>query len=383
MSLGLGYDKCRYFAYDEVAPSNHCCLWVDLSFINAFGHNMPPLSCRQPQRLHCKDPRLVENYIRLYHNFAGPLQLFTRVQALESKAHLISKYAIVKEYKALDKLRREATEFAGRHCRTLRTGQVAFLPELNYSRFKIKAWLLLIAKTKNQKVTSRLLSRTLKKAQIPPNARSLALVEMQKQLKVEYKAYYKIKGEAKELRATALDNLVDALAKKGDTTKEKMIKVLRQHEAHWVSARKIRYLQGKLRTGSTTLITTTDSEGNKVDITDQVELEKAILENNRQKFTQSAHTPFYQPPLWEEFGFKGLTSTAQAALVGLYESDTLDERILDVIAQWQIPQAVRELGPMKMELSLESYVTFLEESLGRYRMLPVSALIFDNESRLQ
>jgi hypothetical protein len=41
MSLGLGYDKCGCFAYDEVAPSDHRCLWVDLSFINAFGHNMP------------------------------------------------------------------------------------------------------------------------------------------------------------------------------------------------------------------------------------------------------------------------------------------------------------------------------------------------------
>jgi len=287
----------------------------------------------------------------------------------------MSRYAIVKEYEALDKLRCEATEFAERHCRKLRTGQVAFSPELNYSRLKIKAWLLLIAKTKKQKVSSRLLSRTLKKAQITPTARSLALVEMQNQLKDEYKAYCKIKGEAKELQATALDNLADALAKNGDTTKEKMIKALRQREAQRVSARKIRYLQGKLRTGSTTLITTTDSEGNKVDITDQVELEKAILENNRQKFTQSAHTPFYQPPLREEFGFKGLTSTAQDALVGLYESDTLDKRILEVIAQWQIPQAVRELGPMKMELSLESYVTFWKKAREDTACYP-SALSF-------
>jgi hypothetical protein len=231
------------------------------------------------------------------------------------------------------------------------------------------------SKTKKQKVSSRLLSRTLKKAQITPTARSLALVEMQNQLKDEYKAYCKIKGEAKELQATALDNLADALAKNGDTTKEKMIKALRQREAQRVSARKIRYLQGKLRTGSTTLITSTDSEGNKVDITDQVNLEKAILENNRQKFTQSAHTPFYQPPLREEFGFKGLTSTAQDALVGLYESDTLDKRILEVIAQWQIPQAVRELGPMKMELSLESYVTFWKKAREDTACYP-SALSF-------
>jgi hypothetical protein len=57
----------------------------------------------------------------------------------------------------------------------------------------------LISKAKKQKVSSRLLSRTLKKAQIPPNARTLALDEMQKQLRDENKAYYNIKGEEKEL----------------------------------------------------------------------------------------------------------------------------------------------------------------------------------------
>jgi hypothetical protein len=76
------------------------------------------------------------------------------------------------------------------------------------------------------------------------------------------------------------------------------------------------------------MVSTTDKEGNKIDITNQLELEKAILENNKQKFSQSSHTPFYQPPLKDEFGFKGLTSTAQAALAGLYESDFLDKLLI-------------------------------------------------------
>jgi hypothetical protein len=43
MTTGLSYDKCGYFAYDAVAPTDHRCLWVDLSFISAFGLTMPPL----------------------------------------------------------------------------------------------------------------------------------------------------------------------------------------------------------------------------------------------------------------------------------------------------------------------------------------------------
>jgi len=375
MTAGLSYDKCSYFAYDAVAPTDHCCLWVDLSFISAFGHTMPPLGRRQPKRLHCKDPRLVDNNIYLYHQFARPLQLFARIKDLESKAHTMSKYAIVQEYEALDSLRCEATAFAERNCRKLRTGQVAFSPELRLSRLKIQAWLLLIAKIKKQRVSSRLLSRTLKKALLPQQVRACSLEELQTHLKDEYKDYYNIKGEAKELRATALDNLAEALAQKGDTTKDRVLKALRDREAQRASARKIRFLQGKIRTGSTTMITTTDSDGNKIDIMDQIDLEKAILDNNMHKFSQSAHTPFYQPPLRDEFGFKGITSTAQAALAGLNESDSLDERHLDVIAQWQIPQAVRDLGPLKMELSLESYISFWKNAREDTACYP-SALSF-------
>jgi hypothetical protein len=63
MSSGLVIERGGYFAYDEVIPSDHRCLWVDLTFLMAFGHNMAPLAQRIPRRLHCKDPRLVDNYI--------------------------------------------------------------------------------------------------------------------------------------------------------------------------------------------------------------------------------------------------------------------------------------------------------------------------------
>jgi hypothetical protein len=114
-----------------------------------------------------------------------------------------------------------------------------------------------------------------------------------------------------------------------------MLQALRDQENQRQSARKMRYLRGKVHTASTTMVTYTDSTGNRIDITDQKEMEKATLENNRQKFTQSAHTPFYLSPLKD--GFKGLTSAAQTVLAGIYESyHELDERILDVITQWQM-----------------------------------------------
>jgi hypothetical protein len=340
-SQGLTIEKCGYFEYNEVIPSDHRCLWVDLSFESAFGHNMPPLNKQTPKRLHCKDPRLVDNFVTLYHQFACPLQLFKQVQGLEQNSPFMSRY----------------------ECRKLRTSQVAFSPELNASRRRIQARLLLLSRAQKKKVSSRLLDRSLKKANMPSDLNRLQETDFQQELKEEYQNYYSIKGNAKQLRATALENLAEALAQKGDSTKEKMLKALREREQQRQTARKIRYLQGKLRIGSTTMVTTTDPGGNRVDITDQEGIEQAILKSNEEKFRQSSHTPFYQSPLKDDFGFKGLTTNVQAALAGLNEpNQEVDAKILDVIAQWQIPQAVRDLGSLKMEISLESYVSFWKKA---------------------
>ncbi len=152
---------------------------------------------------------------------------------------------------------------------------------------------------------------------MPSDLKCLQEPDIHQELKEEYQNYYRNKGNAKQLRATALENLAEAMAQKGDSTKEKMLKALREREQQRQTARKIRYLQGKLRVSSTTMVTTIDPSGNKVDITDQEGIEQATLKSNEEKFRQSSHTPFYQPPLKDDFGFKGLTTNAQAALAGL------------------------------------------------------------------
>jgi len=236
---------------------------------------------------------------------------------------------------------------------------VAFSPELNAVRLKIKVWLLLVSKAKGRKVSSWLISRSIRKANMNQEVKLFSEETLQEQLKLAYQAYYKVKGTANELRQTALENLAAAIALTGNSTQEKTLKQLRERESQRQTARRLRYLRGKLRSGSTTIVTTVDEAGNRVDITNQHDTEKAILDNNHKKNLQSSHTPIYLSPLREEFGFKGLTSSAQAALAGIYESNhDIDGRILDVITQWQMPKAVRKLGPLQMTLRVEIYTAF-------------------------
>ena len=89
---------------------------------------------------------------------------------------------------------------------------------------------MLLTKVKKRKVSSRLIKHTLKKANIPSEARGLPEEELQECRKVEYKLYYQLKGDATQLRMTALEQLATAIAEKGDTDKEKVIKALHERE---------------------------------------------------------------------------------------------------------------------------------------------------------
>jgi len=64
------------------------------------------------------------------------------------------------------------------------------------------------------------------------------------------------------------------------------------------------------------MVTVNDENGRLVDITDKEKMEKAIMKNNKSKFKQAHHRPFYKFPLINEFGNKGLTIASTAALAG-------------------------------------------------------------------
>jgi hypothetical protein len=112
LSPGLEILKGGYFEYDAVIPSDHRCLWIDLTFINAFGHNMPPIHRKQAHRLHCRDLRLVQNYVHLFHQYAGPLDLFNSIKEFELRAPFMAKSDLIQEYEVLDALRCDAAKFS-------------------------------------------------------------------------------------------------------------------------------------------------------------------------------------------------------------------------------------------------------------------------------
>jgi hypothetical protein len=65
MSPGLSILRGGYLSFDQLfLGTDHRGIWVDVSFVTAFGHTMPPIVKPKARRLTCQDPRLVENFTR-------------------------------------------------------------------------------------------------------------------------------------------------------------------------------------------------------------------------------------------------------------------------------------------------------------------------------
>ena len=126
---------------------------------------------------------------------------------------------------------------------------------------------------KGLKISSRKLTRTLKQAGILTATRGNSLIEIKDELNAATKTYYELKQKAPQLRETHLNRLASSLAAAGNSTKENIIKQLRLREKQRSTARKIKYLRGRLIRNSTTMVSIRTQDGTTVDIVDKKEME--------------------------------------------------------------------------------------------------------------
>jgi hypothetical protein len=174
---------------------------------------------------------LVDNFIHLYHKNAAKYNLFSRVKEFDQNYKHLSLEEVQHEYEVIDQIRCKVTATAELKCGKFRKGNVAFFPTLNAARLLIKPWSLLLQKAKGGKVSPRLIAWTLKKVQLPSSVRGYSIAEVNEKLKLAYKEYYVVQADAAELRQTALENLVEAMAEKDDSSQAKALKDLRRREA--------------------------------------------------------------------------------------------------------------------------------------------------------
>jgi hypothetical protein len=149
-SPGLQIMRGGYFDFDSVfINTDHCTLWIDISFITAFGRNMPAIVKPHTRRLHCRDPRVVWNFTSTLEKFLCEHKLLEHASSLQAKTRHSLSWELQQEYERMDALCCKGVSQAEPKCRKLMMGQVAYSPQVQSTRGKNYAWSLL---QKEQKI---------------------------------------------------------------------------------------------------------------------------------------------------------------------------------------------------------------------------------------
>jgi hypothetical protein len=236
---GIEIKKAGYFAFDEViSGTDHRTIWMDISYTTAFGHDScAPIIRPNARRLNNKNPNVRDNFNTIRKKYASKYCLLERIILLEESLQDKITDDQIKEYEALDKLRRTHLRIAENQCRKLRKGNVHYSDVIQDARNKIEAWSLLLRFHKGLKTSSRKIARTLKRAGIPQTARGQCQIAIIDELKAATKHYYELKQSHKQLRLTHLDRLAETIAATGNMKKLSILKQLRHREAQRDTAR--------------------------------------------------------------------------------------------------------------------------------------------------
>jgi hypothetical protein len=177
--------------------------------------------------------------------------------------------------------------------------------------------------------------------------------------KKAYSRYYSAKGNAPALRESALETLAEAWAAKNHLDKAKILLSLKHQEEQKETARRIKYLRGKLNIGSTTVISVQGIDGKWRDVTDRNEMELEIMKENEFKFKQATRTPFMIPPLVTDFGDIGTGLASDLVMEGVYQPPTqIDLHTKMLLEHLARPQAIIENGPHPISLPVDVYRSY-------------------------
>lgn len=160
-------------------------LWEDISYVNAFGHNKPLIIKPSTQRLHCKYPCKVSNYVKRYREFTNKSNLLSKLNKLIDcvSCPMSAEGQEIFEDKDSSRCKGALLQNAGND---------RWLTPLNWmqlaNRFMRGHY------RKNAKglrvVSSRLLRRSLFKASVPREPRALPVEDISSKLKALFQEYY-------------------------------------------------------------------------------------------------------------------------------------------------------------------------------------------------
>jgi predicted transposase YbfD/YdcC len=178
-------------------PSDHRCLWIDISTANAFGYNPPSSPKHQARQLKSDNPIVHNKWLTIYEAFICSHHLHTRQFQLESTINGTLTDEQIEEYEYIIKMRMKGIEEANLKCRKLHMGNVPFSAKYKELTNKIELWKAVVTKKRHCKFSQGKLRR-LEKSTGTPNSLHCSLQDAQDRLKLAFDAYWKFKKKCSD-----------------------------------------------------------------------------------------------------------------------------------------------------------------------------------------
>ena len=321
ISPSIKINRCGFLPFGKL-PSDHRGLWVDFETESIVGLRPPKVQKFQARRLKLIDPRVVDRYQASLQAQISQLDLDAKIEKLFhtqkqewSEAHTEAYQSIAMEY-------RRCMIKAEKRCRKLFKGAHSWSPEFDEARKRFFLWMLVVRHHKGLKVN---VTKILKlKKQLKIQSTLVSSVIANQKLAEAKRGYKQVKYRSKRARLTYLESLAEALAEVNQTKKSSHIKALINREQIRESYRKIKSGRQRMQHKSFSSVIVKDpTSGKRRVITEKIEVEKCIMENNKSKFLQTAgKCPLMKGSLRRDIGTTASTTQSDKILQGKYKPPT-------------------------------------------------------------
>ena len=349
--------KGGWMSIDD-SVGDHRALFIDIPLKLLLGENPFHIHRHSARRLVCDKPKVVSkfnSYLRKQLESQYTVSQFKEfMEKYDNNSFRNSAEAIT----SLNKIDRSVTN-AIRHAEK-NAGDVPYSPELSEAGKLIHFWNTVIRKKKGCNISSKHIARLAKKLQIH-NAMQLELFDCENEKKMAMKKYYSIKKTAQQSRTLFLHDLASQHAARGNETVSNIILRMHRNEELRNSYRRIKNATKPFCGATDKVLTTLGSIDEQEHLSNEKEIiEKALCEENKQKFTMAYSSPFLQEPLASMVRQTATSKAAQEILNGTFTTSSMkiSSSTKSFIHHLRKPNSIAKHPLNEVECSLQTAMAY-------------------------
>ena len=298
--------------------SDHRGLWIDIPKFLLYGYNPIQPVFPSARRLKLQDPRVVAKYLTYLHCSMQDNDLFMKMDALHMSATSPLSQRMIDEYESIDVLVCRLMDEAERQCRKLRTGSIPWSPAYKKACLSLEYWYKRRSymNRENTNVRELIVLQNKLEMQYTPN---MSLLEVNLKITEAYKKRKQCKEKAESLSLEYRTQLALAKEEDGQGSAATILRNMNRVEASRRIFRNIRQMEGKLRGGCTSKLTTTVN-GVEMEHTDRRDIDTACAAENQRKYhlTECGNSQLLSNRFIQDLGHHGEGTKVPNVLNGTY-----------------------------------------------------------------